>query len=380
MSKSLGVLTLDLIAKMGGFESGMDKAARTADKKLRQIEREAQARAKAIEEAFISIAAKVSAAWAAIDLVNSVKTMSNYADELSKLSARSGIAIAQLSALGYAAGLSGAAVEDLANGLKGLLKKMFEAQAGNGEAAGLFKALGISVVDVTGKLRPAEAVFLDIAEAFSKMEDGAGKSALATKLMEEAGIRLIPTLNEGRAGLEDLRAESEELSKTLEELAPYSVALNDNISRLQTQGQSFAATIGLAPVPALNEVAKELLNVKEKTALFDTAVFAAKTTIETLAILGANVAFVFLGVGREIAAVAAQLVALAQFDFKGFTAIGDAVKEDGREARAKLDAFEQRILNPPKPEEKKPSTPKSPAPSLPKPKLGGSGASVVLHS
>ena len=64
MSRSLGVLTLDLVAKVGGFEQGMDRASRTADKKLRQIEREAQARAKAIEDAFATIGGGIAAAFA----------------------------------------------------------------------------------------------------------------------------------------------------------------------------------------------------------------------------------------------------------------------------------------------------------------------------
>lgn len=36
-ARSLGVLTLDLVAKIGGFTEGLDKAARTADKRSREI-------------------------------------------------------------------------------------------------------------------------------------------------------------------------------------------------------------------------------------------------------------------------------------------------------------------------------------------------------
>src|SRR5690606_35889782 len=38
-TRSLGQLTIDLIAKIAGFEQGMDRAARTADKRTRDIER-----------------------------------------------------------------------------------------------------------------------------------------------------------------------------------------------------------------------------------------------------------------------------------------------------------------------------------------------------
>ena len=64
-SKSLGVLTLDLIVATGGFESGMDRAARVADQKTRQIERQAAERAKAIENAFGNMARSIAGPLAA---------------------------------------------------------------------------------------------------------------------------------------------------------------------------------------------------------------------------------------------------------------------------------------------------------------------------
>lgn len=53
-SRSLGSLTIDLIAKIAGFEQGMDKAARTADKEFRRME----ARAVAFGTAVGNIASK----------------------------------------------------------------------------------------------------------------------------------------------------------------------------------------------------------------------------------------------------------------------------------------------------------------------------------
>lgn len=68
------------------------------------------------------------------------------------------------------------------------------------------------------------------------------------------------------------------------------------------------------------------------------------TGIEALAVVGANVAFVFKGIGRDIGGLAARLVALARGDFKSFKFIGESMKQDAEEARRELDAFEKRIL------------------------------------
>lgn len=36
-NRSLGTLTVDLVAKIGGFQQGMDQAARIADAKMRSL-------------------------------------------------------------------------------------------------------------------------------------------------------------------------------------------------------------------------------------------------------------------------------------------------------------------------------------------------------
>ena len=65
---------------------------------------------------------------------------------------------------------------------------------------------------------------------------------------------------------------------------------------------------------------------------------------ETLKVLWAYAKDLFQGMQREIGAVAAQIVALATLDLKGFRAISDAVKEDAERARKELNAYVQSVL------------------------------------
>jgi hypothetical protein len=69
-----------------------------------------------------------------------------------------------------------------------------------------------------------------------------------------------------------------------------------------------------------------------------------KIGIQTFAVLGANVSFVFQGIGREIGGIAAPLAALGRGDIKGFKFIGKSMKEDAAEARRVLDEFERKTL------------------------------------
>jgi len=67
-SRSLGTLTLDIVAKIGGFEQGLDRAARTSARRTREIERDAKERAKEIEKAFSGIGAAIAGGIAGISL------------------------------------------------------------------------------------------------------------------------------------------------------------------------------------------------------------------------------------------------------------------------------------------------------------------------
>lgn len=64
-TKSLGTLTIDLLAQIGGFEEGMDKAERLSQQKLRRIEDQAKATGKGVEMAFAGIARSMAAPFAA---------------------------------------------------------------------------------------------------------------------------------------------------------------------------------------------------------------------------------------------------------------------------------------------------------------------------
>src|SRR5690606_21509137 len=59
-TRSLGTLTIDLVAKTGGFVQGMDKAAREADKRFKEIEKRAKMVGAAIGTALVAGAGLVA--------------------------------------------------------------------------------------------------------------------------------------------------------------------------------------------------------------------------------------------------------------------------------------------------------------------------------
>lgn len=346
MSRSLGTLSLDLIAKTGGFESGMDKAARVADKKTREIERLAQVRAKSIETAFSemarSIAGPLAAAFSAGALVGMVKGIADTGDHLQKLSTKTGIAVEELSKLQYAARLSDLSNEDLGASLVKLNRVMGDAANGSKDATaalarfGIAPDAGLSAIDAFRQIADRVKATGDETQIASGLNDVFGKSFAA----------LLPLLKGGGDEIKKAGDELERFGGVMSgDLAKSSEEFNDNITRLSTKLTALKIEIIGPLVPLLTEISGSFAQASQKSDELSSSGQGLKTIFETVAVLGANVAYVFNAVGTEIGGIAAQVVALSTGNFSAFSNIGAAMREDAEKARKDIDALTNRLLN-----------------------------------
>jgi len=203
-----------------------------------------------------------AAATAATSLAVLVKGAIDNADEMSKAAQSVGVTAEALSRLNYAAGLSDVSLEKLSTGLSRLTAGLSQiAQGAGGQAKMAMDALGVSALTSSGQLRGSNEVFADVAEKFSKMEDGATKTALAIALFGKFGAELIPMLNMGKSGLADLAAEADRLGITLDTNTGRAAELfNDSITRMQAKFQGLINQIMTGVVPGLAALADSLAN------------------------------------------------------------------------------------------------------------------------
>jgi len=184
------------------------------------------------------------------------------ADELAKLSQKTGLSVESLSLLKPIAEQAGTNLEGLANGIKKLSTAMVEAAGGSKEQAEVFARLGVSVKDAAGQLRPTEEVLLDLADAFAAMPDGAEKSALAVKLFGKSGVELIPFLNQGWAGIEELKRKFKELGLEISgDTAKAAEKFNDTLDTVKQALSGIAMKVAEAALPALQKLADALVTV-----------------------------------------------------------------------------------------------------------------------
>ncbi|UIY25882.1 hypothetical protein LZK76_10820 [Rhizobium leguminosarum] len=148
---------------------------------------------------------------AAAGLANLAKSGADAADAAGKAAQAAGLQIDAYGRLAFAAEQNDVAAEAFGAAMSKLNKAIGEAATGGKEAAAKFSALGVSIKDTHGRLRPTEDIVRDLAGAFAKLPDGAKKSALAINFFGKSGASLLPFLNEGKQGLIDLGAQAEQL-------------------------------------------------------------------------------------------------------------------------------------------------------------------------
>lgn len=136
-SRSLGTLTLDLIAKVGGFEQGLDKAGRSAEKRMKQISDSAAKLGAAVGA---GLAAGVTALGAIT--VSAIKS----ATEVAKLATVANVSTTDFQKLAAGAKMVGVEQDKLSDILKDVNDKVGDfLNTGGGEMKDFFEQIAPKV-------------------------------------------------------------------------------------------------------------------------------------------------------------------------------------------------------------------------------------------
>jgi hypothetical protein len=275
---ALGKLVVTMSANITEFQSAMSKAAYTADSKMKAISNAAKVAGGIIGTALVAGAA---------GLANEMRKMINSMDELGKTAQKVGMTTESLSSFRYAAELSGLSAESLSQSLIKLNKAAAEGNKG-------LDAMGIAAKNADGSLKSTEQLLVEVADKFSKYEDSAAKSALATAVFGRAGAEMIPFLNLGAEGLAKMQKEAEALGIVIGgKASAQAEAFNDNLTRLSMIKQGIVNQITTAMLPSLVALSDALFNSASNTEIFkrigDLLAGTLKVLASALVIVYANV-------------------------------------------------------------------------------------------
>lgn len=232
------------------------------------------------------------------------------ARELENATYRTGLTVEGLQELQHAARQTGVPLDLLNTTMQRLQRRAADANAGNKGLQQSFRALGVTLTDEHGKMRTTEDLLGQVADGLNRVESDADRLALAFKVFDTEGGRLLPLLNEGAEGIRRLREEARELGLVVSGDTVMSLSQLDaeiqtvmqqfSVLRMEVAGSFLPVMQGaLLPlveqrlIPALQNVADDISDFADR--FFDAteagAAFRADTVknLQAVVVLGKGV-------------------------------------------------------------------------------------------
>ncbi|WP_410732202.1 phage tail tape measure protein [Citrobacter freundii] len=192
-SKSLGTLTIDLIAKVGGFVGGLSQAERASQKWRKQVQEDA----KSVAVAFTGAATAASAAAIGVGVAgyNLLKSTSRQITESDRWAKSLNMSTQSLLAWQYAAEKAGVSGDQMADIFKDIGDKIGDSVLNkSGEAVDALDALGLSAKKLSSE--SPDKQLLAISDALSKIKTNAEKTTILESLGNDLS-KLLPLLDQG---------------------------------------------------------------------------------------------------------------------------------------------------------------------------------------
>jgi hypothetical protein len=290
---SLGSIVVDLIASVGGFVDGMDKATYAGKKATKEIHQSFDEMgskiggslngvfsqlgqfgnvvgelSRSIGESFDGIgkssngiatavtalgalaAAGVAAAAGFIELG---KSGAELVEKLDLVSQKTGISVRDLQLFQAAGSTVGVSLDDMVTGMR----KFGQAITGFGKGAAaqsVLREVGVSSKDTTEAL-------LETADAFQKMDDGPRKASDAIALFGKSGLQLIPLLNKGRDGIAEWSAALDKLGPVIgKDAVKANQDYKKSIEELSLSWDKVKVDVEQSVVPALSKATSWIAN------------------------------------------------------------------------------------------------------------------------
>ena len=293
------------------------------------------------------VLANLGVAVSVAGLTAMVKSAIDTGDALDEMSQRVGVSVETLSVWKPAAEQSGVSGESFEKGLRKLSTTMLEAATGSEDAARGFSAVGVEFKNQDGTLRATDQVLLDLAERFKAMPDGAEKTALAVQLFGKSGAELIPFLNQGRDGINELAAEMQALGVQMSsETAAQAGNFNDALDKLKLATTSIGNQIIASLLPALNDMAGGMVESAKQGGTLRAILDGVVLVLKTLALGAATVGKAFVALGEAIGAGVAAAVEALKGNTDGAKAIIADLKGNLVKRLDELASFRDSLFDP----------------------------------
>ena len=336
-SKSLGTLTIDLVARVSGFTQGMDKAERNSAKWRKQVEKDAK-----VVGTAIGAASAAAVAGLAAMTVSTVKA----AGEISRFSAISGAGVEEFQRYAAGADMVGISQEKLSDQLKDFNEKVGEfQQSGGGGMTDFFEQIAPQIgitADAFRDLSGPQALqlYYDSLEKAGLSQD---QMSFYLESMASDTTALIPLLKDGGAGFKLLGDAAAAAGAVMDkDTIRAANELSAATALLKMTADGATNQIMAAMLPALSDMAAELVGVSAEGEVFAEVgeqIVSVLKFIATSAV-GAYSAFQLAGKGLAgLAFIASEVPNGLQAIKNAAAMVGDELDDTASRAAAAIEAI-----------------------------------------
>lgn len=276
-----------------------------------------------------------------------------YAREMENATHRTGLTVEGLQELQHAARSTGVPLDLLNTTMQRLQRRASDANAGNETLKRSFDRLGVTLTDNEGNMRSTEDLLGQVADGLNSVENNADKLALAFKIFDTEGGRLLPLLTEGSEGIRALREEARELGLVIS--GDTILSLSQFQAELETIKQQFEVVrveVAAAFLPVFRDVLLPLIrdqfvpwlgNFAKRLNDMADAFFDAGSEGDAFRAKLAFIAARIQSVGQFLYSLGQLSVGLIQVLVAPFAALGDAIGQATVAADVFFDAYRRAL-------------------------------------
>lgn len=307
-------LVIEMSANMSSLQQDMNKAQKVVEGSMAKVQSAAQGAMKALTGIGVGLSVAGLAAF--------IRGAIDAADEMSKLSQKTGLAVQDVAGLQLAYRQSGLAAEVLQTSIA----KMSKAMADGSDA---FTAMGVSVRNQDGTLKSTRQVLGEVSDKFAGYKDGAEKTALAMEIFGKSGADLIPLLNGGAGALEEFDAMAQKLGLTIsEQTAKDAEKFNDTLDLVGQGMQGIGRQVAAQLLPTLSTLAGQFFDSATSGDTLKSVADGLGFAFKALYSIGVGVVQAFKTVGLALGGVGAAIAAILNGDFGQVSSIVSSMASD----------------------------------------------------
>jgi len=293
---------VELFADNKALVAGLRSAQQRLDKFGREVAR-------------IGRSVMVAGAAVLAPITASARIFASMGDNVAKMARRTGLSVEALSELQYAAELSGVSVSDLEVSLRRMQRSIYDAGRGLSTATDALGKLNLSFEELDG-LAPEEQFKL-IADRLAQVSDPTTRAALAMTLFGRSGSMMLPLIEKGAAGINELQEAARRLGLTIStEDAQAAEKFTDEMTKMWKVVRVAVFQVGASLAPTMIDLVGKIQDaagatarwIRENRELFTSYI----VRVARIAAYGLAIGGVAMAIGKV---VAATKIAIAAFSF-----------------------------------------------------------------